>query len=236
LAELAAIGLTLFRAAWIAALIILTVSVGFRYRRWGQGLLVICVLSLVAYGAYVSGLRTNQTLSARVTNTANIEGRLAAYLDGVHIFQTAPLFGVGVGRFVDAQVAESASSSADTAYSVGGVAAAYSGHSSYVTALAELGLFGFIPLLALTLAAGGLIRSLRQCARSRSDLLLATTMLGAALAYLTMSLTLTILPFGPPNAFLAVLLGVGAGRLSALWDEPDRMRPALSPTGAAAGR
>jgi hypothetical protein len=40
-------------------------------------------------------------------------------------------------------------------------------------------------------------------------------MSGAAAGYLIMSLTLTMLPYGPSNAFFAALLGITVGRLNA---------------------
>jgi hypothetical protein len=42
------------------------------------------------------------------------------------------------------------------------------------------------------------------------------TVAGAAVGYLIMSLTLTLLPYEPPNAFFAAFLGGAAGHLDAL--------------------
>jgi len=46
--------------------------------------------------------------------------------------------------------------------------------------------------------------------------LLRASVAGVALAFLVMSLTLTMLPEGPPNLLFALMLGAAAARLDAL--------------------
>jgi hypothetical protein len=47
------------------------------------------------------------------------------------------------------------------------------------------------------------------------------TVAGAALGYLIMSLTLTMLPYDAPNLFFAAFLGAASGRLDALAKQPE---------------
>jgi hypothetical protein len=62
-----------------------------------------------------------------------------------------------------------------------------------------------------------LIAALRAISfRSREATLLLGTVTGAALAYLVMSLTLTMLPYEASNTFFFALLGGAAGRLDGL--------------------
>jgi hypothetical protein len=66
-----------------------------------------------------------------------------------------------------------------------------------------------------------MVHVLRRRARSTTDTVLAASVAAAALAYWFMSLSLTMLPYGPSNAFVALVLGAGAGRLDALEAEPQ---------------
>jgi hypothetical protein len=45
----------------------------------------------------------------------------------------------------------------------------------------------------------------------------AAALVAACVSYLIYSLTLTMLPYSPPNEFLALLFGIAAGRLDAKW-------------------
>jgi O-antigen ligase len=167
-------------------------------------------------GALVFG--SNETISTRVEDTANVYARLATYEQGIDIFREAPLAGVGVGEFARAQAGRV------TAH-VEGVGALEHPHSSFVALLAEQGVVGFLPLAALTVAAWLLLRAFRRAARSRLDVLLAAAALGGAFAYLAMSASLTMLPYGPSNALVAVLLGMTAARLDASLRPADPSAP-----------
>jgi O-antigen ligase/polysaccharide polymerase Wzy-like membrane protein len=204
-AELAAIGFTFFRAAWIGALVIVALGLGLRPRQALRAIAVCALLACVALaGALAFG--NNQTVSTRVGDTANVYARFATYEQGIEIFREAPLVGVGVGEFSRAQVGRATRA-------VEGVDGLDHPHSSFVALLAEQGIVGFLPLVALTIFAGLLLRRFRGAARSRCDVLLAAAALGGAFAYLAMSASLTMLPYGPSNAFVAVLMGMAAARL-----------------------
>lgn len=206
--EVAGIALTLFRAAWLAGLIVVIASIGLRPQRFGRALLTLgAVLVLVA--AANTSLEQNQTYTARIKERNNIYGRLATYQQGFEIFRDAPLFGVGVDNYTVA--------SQDRApVYVNNVQSIDFPHNSYVAVLAEQGLTGFVPLLLLTFAVWRLIRGLRRRAASEDVRVLVGVLSGAAIGYLLMSLTLTMLPYSPSNLFFAALLGVAAGRLDSL--------------------
>jgi O-antigen ligase len=203
--EVAGIALTLFRAAWLAGLIVVIASIGFRPQRFGRALLTFgAVLVLVA--AANTSLEQNQTYTARLKERDNIYGRLATYQQGFEIFRDSPLFGVGVDNYTVA-------SQERAPVFVNNVQSIDFPHNSYVAVLAEQGLVGFVPLLLLTFAVWRLIRGLGRRAASEDVRVLVGVLSGAALGYLLMSLTLQMLPYSPSNLFFAALLGVAAGRL-----------------------
>jgi O-antigen ligase len=206
--ELAAIGLTFFRAAWIGAIGILIASFGLRPQRFGKTIAVVAYVGVILFlGSSQAGVAS--AVSTRIDNTSNIKARLATYVDGIHIFERAPIYGVGVKNF------EEASSLVPQA-KYGGVSAASVPHSSYIGILAEQGVIGTIPFIVLTIGAWRLLRQFRRRAALRSDILLAACVTGACFAYLLMSVTLSMLPYGPSNTAFAVLLGLVAARFNHL--------------------
>jgi O-antigen ligase len=212
--EVAGIALTLFRAAWLAGLIVVIASIGLRPRRFGRALFTLgAVLVLVA--AANTSLQQNQTYTARLKERNNIYGRLATYQQGFEIFRDSPLFGVGVDNYTAASLQR-------TPVFVHNVQSIDFPHNSYVAVLAEQGLVGFVPLLLLTFAVWQLIRALRRKALSDDLRVLVGVLSGAALGYLLMSLTLMMLVFSPSNLFFAALLGVAAGRLDSLRTDQPR--------------
>ena len=95
--DLVAIGLTLFRAAWIAAALVIVASLGLRPKRFARALLLAGAIAALAFGASTQ-LAARGGLGQRVHNSGNIWGRFATYEQGLEIFRSAPLWGVGVGR------------------------------------------------------------------------------------------------------------------------------------------
>jgi O-antigen ligase len=206
--ELAGIGLSLFRAAWIGAILVVIASFGIRPGRFGRTFAVTSLVAAVGLMA-AAHLEQNKGLAARASNTENIYGRLATYEQGIQIFRSAPIFGIGVNRYHDV-------SEQRTPVRVKGVEAISYPHNSYIGLLAEQGLVGFLPLLVVTYAVWKLARNFRAVSFQHEDVVLGATLTGAVLGYLIMSLTLTMLPYEPSNAFLAVLLGVASARLDSL--------------------
>jgi O-antigen ligase len=207
LLELSALVITFYRAAWIAALLITAISFAYRLRtRPRPAVLVAIVAALLLVGF---GLSRFDAVSTRVSNSENVVGRLATWGQDLNVFATAPVVGVGVERFT-------ASTNDETNVEVSDVNALDQPHSSYLGLLAEQGVIGLLPFLALTVAVWWLIRSLRKLGSSEDDRALWSCVAGAGLAYLLMSLTLTMLPYGPSNAFFALLVGGAAAHLDRL--------------------
>jgi hypothetical protein len=210
--QLAAIALALFRAGWIAGLVVAVASIGLRPGRFGRTFLVVGVAGILGMAA-TSQLQQNKTIATRVNDTENIYGRLATYKQGVEIFRSAPLFGVGVNRYhvvAEKRPAERVERVASVTYP----------HNSYIGLLAEQGIVGFLPLLLLSYGVWGLVRGLHAASsRSVDAVILTATVAGATLGYLIMSLTLTMLPYESSNAFLAAFLGAASGRLDAIAKE-----------------
>jgi O-Antigen ligase len=209
--EATAISLSFFRAAWLAMVIIFIAAFGIRRKRIRRLLGVTALVALVGYAA-LGPLEQNRLFSARLGGQVaqgNVNARLATYKQAYGVFRSAPLFGIGVSRYemVHGDVAN---------VTYGGVQAQAHPHSSYVGMLAEQGLFGFVPLVAASVAAALLLRAYRKCAFARTDVVVAACAYGAALAYLIMSLTLTMLPYGVSNMFFLLLLGVVSARLDNL--------------------
>jgi O-antigen ligase len=203
-----AITLTFFRATWIGAILVLIAAFGIRPRRFGRllGVTAAVVIVLLAIAAPLQG---NAQFAQRASNSTNVNARLATYLTGIHIFEHAPLFGAGFGRFASAE-------QDTTPVVVGGQQPIPYPHSSYFWLLTEQGLFGTLPFVFLTFAVWRLARALRRAASEREEVLLAACLIGVGLAFLVTSLTLTMLAEAPPNMFFALLLGAAAARLDVL--------------------
>jgi hypothetical protein len=211
--EVSGLAVTLFRAALLAAVLIFVAGLGLRPGR-ALRLITITIAIGLAVAFSVSQLTSaNPVLQARVSNTENISGRFATYQQSLKIFTLEPLTGVGIGQFETAQ-------NHVPVTIVGDVRAVTSPHSTFLGLLAEQGVVGLIPLLAAVAAAWALLRELRRRGREPSDIRLWACLVGASLAYLVMSGTLTMLPYGPSNAFFAIALGMAAARTNVLAD-PD---------------
>lgn len=205
--ELAAIGATYFRAAWIAAILVALCAFAYRLR---TGFRPVAVLALVAAVAALAFAATRiDSVSTRLENSDNVTGRLATWGQDLNVFATAPVFGVGVEDFT-------ASTSESTDVVINGVRALDQPHSSYLGLLAEQGVVGFLPFLALTVAVWWLIRSFRKVAGGEAEAAIWACLLGAGLAFLILSLTLTLLPRGSSSAFFALLIGAAAAQLDRL--------------------
>jgi O-antigen ligase len=206
--ELAGIGLSLFRAAWIAAILVIVASFGIRPGRFGRTFAVASLVAAIGLMA-ASQLEQNKTFGARAKNTDNIYGRLATYKQGLQIFRSAPLVGIGVGKYHGVSLQRAP-------VTVSNVEAVAYPHNSYIGVLAEQGVVGLLPFLFVSYAVWRLVRGLRTVSLRHEDVVLAAAFTGAVMGYLIMSLTLTMLPYEPSNTFFACFLGVASARLDSL--------------------
>jgi O-antigen ligase len=206
--QVSGIAFAYFRAGWLAAIIIAVAALGFRPGRVGRTFGIAVFAAAVALAA-TSSIQRNSPAAERLGNTSTISARLATYEQGLHMFATHPLFGVGVDQY-------NAVATAEPPRIVGGVASVPFPHSSYIGLLAEQGIVGFLPFLVLSFAIWPLLQSLRLATRRKELAVLTGVAAGASIAYLIMSLTLTMLPYEPSNAFFAALLGLTCGRLDSV--------------------
>ena len=206
--QLVAIGLTLFRAVWISAALVLITTFGLRRGRLGRLLFVTAILGLLVV-AVGSQLTQTELFSERVDNTDNVWGRLATYEQGIEIFRDAPLLGVGVNQYHD--YAEELSPE-----EVRGVESVTFPHNTFVGLLAEQGLIGFVPFMVVCFAVLRALRALSRRASDPGEAALAGAATGAALGLLVMSLTLEMLPYGPSNSFFVILIGLVAAQLNVI--------------------
>lgn len=220
--ELAAIGLTYFRVAWISAVVVIFFALAFRPRHYGRVAVVLVTLG-IALALVATQIQRSSTLSSRATDTENVSSRLGAYKQSVQFWRENPAFGIGVAQYEEKALAL-------PPVKVDGINSAPHPHSSFFGTLAELGAVGALALLWLTFAVWRIIRALNRRRTGRREMLLAASLMGAAIAYLLFSLTLTMLPYSPSNLFLAVLLGLAAGRVDALREAPERPPQASSAT------
>jgi O-antigen ligase len=203
--ELVMVFFTFFRVAWFSAIVVLVASLALRPNRTGLALGRIAVVALVVGLVFVE-LDQVSAISTRVRNTQNIFVRLGAWEQGIEIFKRSPVFGVGTNQYTVV-----ASQLTDT--SIGGATSVPYPHSSFVLVLAEDGVVGVAALVFACCAVYALLRSIKRHAHTYADRVLVATLTGAAVAYLSFSVTLAMLPFGPSNQFFAMLLGIGAGML-----------------------
>jgi O-antigen ligase len=214
-----ALALTFFRAAWIAGIVVLLIMVSRpgRHARSAFILLYAVAIGLLAF----TQLQHNRQFAARANNTENVDARLATYKQALGIFRSSPYTGVGVDQYNNV-----ASKLPET--KVNGVASVPYPHDSYLGVLAEQGLVGIAPLIASTIAVWYALRRFKRRMTSSGDALLARAATAAAIAYLLMSIPLDMFTYGPSNAFLALLLGVAAGRYDALRGDSRRGSTAVA--------
>lgn len=194
------------RAAGIAVVAILILGTAPTTRDRSARYLTISMIGVAAaLGFYaVSGAVEHSTFfQGRIASTANVTGRFASWDQSVAIFHQAPLAGVGVGQAPVVQQNQGL-------FTFGGQQAALTIHNSFLTMLAENGVIGEAALLLLCLAVVRFLIALRRNPRLR---ILYGAVLAGSVAFLVMSLTLTMLLEGPAVLMFSVLLGVGAGRL-----------------------
>ena len=217
--EVAALGLTFFRTAWIAAAIVFVGALAVRRGQVGRRLMVGGILVACLYGLFVELQQNSSTFAVRVGNTSNVYARLATYEEGWQIFSSHPLVGVGLDRYTPTALARST-------VTVHGFPAVPAPHDSFLEILTEQGLVGFLAVVIVIWSLTRLLRAFRRKAISRLDGLLWVTGLFVAIAYTLMSVSLAMFVYGPSNSFFMVIIGIVAGRLDTLDEEDDSPVPA----------
>jgi len=208
---------SLFRVSWISGLLVLVVALGFRPRRLGRAVAAVVGTALLGVFALLP-LESSSVFTERVGNTSNVSGRFATYLQAVDIFKTSPTVGVGIGNY------NAVASQRDGVY-IGGVRSLDFAHSSFLDVLAEQGVVGFLPLLAVAIGLALLARQLWRTGQSEEQKILAATVLAALIGYFTFSLTLTMITYGDSNAYFAALVGIGAGALTEIRNLEQSAKP-----------
>lgn len=220
--QITGMALSLFRVAWACALLVLLLGLGLRV---GKKLRLAAVAVAVVLGALILfvPLQSNDLFRSRMSDTDNVAGRFATYQVGAEIWRSAPFTGVGINQFVEAQ------KRVDPKV-VWGVRSVQSPHSSFVGTLAEEGLIGFAALLAVCGYGARMIRRLARAARGDATRqVLHAAVIAGTVSYLAFSVELTMLPLGPSNAVLAVVLALAASAV-----ETAPRRPAREEAAAAA--
>jgi O-antigen ligase len=219
--QLAALAFTFFRVAWISAVIILFIAVAFRPRQIGRTLRVSAGFGLIVAIAAVQ-LSQLPVFTSRVDNTENISSRLGSYDQAIQIWRTRPWTGVGIEQYPTAAAAM------PTVY-VNGANSEPNPHSSFLAMLAETGVVGFAAILGAAVAIAGLIRAMNRRRWTHADALLAACVLGAGVAYLLFSVSLSMLHYEPSSELFAILLGMAAARVDVLSASERNRLPRRSP-------
>ncbi|MFF4208654.1 O-antigen ligase family protein [Streptomyces sp. NPDC001796] len=211
--QITGMALSMFRVAWACALLIVLLGFGLRAGKKLRLVALAVAVALAALALFVP-LQDSDVFRARMGDTANVAGRFATYQVGLEIWRSAPVTGVGINQFVEAQRLVNPKV-------VWGVRSVESPHSSFVATLAEQGVIGFVALLAVCGCGTRMLRRLGRAARGDATCqVLHAAVIAGALSYLAFSVELTMLPQGPSNAVLAVLLGMAAATV-----EMTRQRP-----------
>ncbi len=134
----AALATTLSRGAFVAFLagvlaLALTVS-----RRWAVATLLVSVVAVILVYPAFAEYRFGEVSSSAI-EALNESGRQYAAAAGIRIFESSPIFGVGLGHYEEATVR------------IGELLAPIESHNWYVNVLAEQGIVGIVLWLGLIL-------------------------------------------------------------------------------------
>ncbi len=223
--ELLGLAPSFTKTVWGAGFVTVVIALGLR-RRFSSRTLLVSFYSATAIGIIYTLVQNSSVIQARVTSQAsadNFTGRLAAWHQGLLIFDHWPIFGAGVDQFIGAQQV------IGPIYQ-NGVKAVPSPHNAYISALAETGLVGFLPLLLVLALSFMVVRAVRRRARSTEEVVFGATLVAAFAGLFLLSMTFGLLYEAPSTIFFALLMGTAAARLDAAERGPRRpaaARPAL---------
>ncbi len=195
------------KTIWGAAFVALVVVLGIRRGRSSRAAFV-GIYGAIVVGVLYALLQNQHAVAERVTGSnANVVTRVGDYAQGLLIWQHWPWFGAGIQQFIPAQALVHP-------VTIGGIAATPSAHNTFISVLAEAGLFGFLPLLFLVYAIVALIRACRRWAITEEEQLFSTMVLAAAIGYFLISMTLVEIYYPEATVVLALVLGAAAGRMA----------------------
>ncbi len=228
LLQVAGLANSLFRVSWISTVVVLVVALGFRPRQRLRAVTTLGVAGVLA-GIALLPLASSPLFTERATDTGNVLGRFATYLQAIEIFKTSPIVGVGIGSYNTVAVDF-------RGVYVDGIRSVDFAHSSFFNVLAEQGVVGFVPLIAVTIGLALFARRLWRTGGTPEHDALAAAIWAALIGYMAFSLTLTMITYGDSNAYLAALLGLGAGVLTERAAAKECSEPQQLPESAPSAR
>jgi O-antigen ligase len=202
-------GLT--KTVWAAAFVVILIGLGLR-RRVSSRTVLVAIYGLTTVGVIYFFIKSSPVVAARVTSTAsqdNFLGRVATWQQSLEMFQSWPLYGVGIEQFIGGQLLVGRPT-------VGGVLPVPSAHNTFLSILAEGGLLITLPLLAVVYLSARVVRACRKLAMTAEDTIFRAVLLGGLVGSLFLSLTFSELYEPPAFIFVALLMGVAAARVDHL--------------------
>jgi O-antigen ligase len=218
--EVAGLAPSYTKTVWGAALLTIILALGLRRRVSSRTVLVGVYVALVV-GVLYSLVQDTSVIRDRVSSQGsadNFTGRVAAWRQGIVIFQHWPVQGAGIEQFVGAQQV------VGPVYQ-DGVKAVPTPHNVFISVLGEMGLLGIVPLVLILVGAVLLVRAVRRRARTGEEVIFGSAVVAALAGLLLLSQTFSLNYEPPAFVFGALLLGAAGARLRS-----DRA-PAAQPGG-----
>lgn len=202
-------GLT--KTVWAAAFVMIVLGIGLR-RRVSSRTALVAIYGLTTVAVIYFFIKSSPVVAARVTSTAsqdNFLGRVATWQQALEMFQSWPLYGVGVEQFIGGQLLVGRPT-------VGGVLPVPSAHNTFLSILAEGGLLVTLPLVAIAYTATRIVRACKKLAVTHEDSVFRAVLIGGVVGSLFLSMTFSELYEPPAFMYVALLLGVAAARVDHL--------------------
>jgi O-antigen ligase len=205
------------KTVWGAAFLTIVLALGLR-RRISSRTLLVALYATIAVGVIYSLFQQTAVIQDRVSSQGsadNFTGRLAAWRQGLLIFQHYPVHGSGIEQFIGAQQV------VGPVYQ-DGVKAVPTPHNVFISVLGEMGLIGVIPLVLIVVFSWGVVRAVRRRAKTQEQVIFGSTIVAATAGFLLLSQTFSLNYEPPAFVFCALLLGAAAARLNLSADAPAK--------------
>jgi O-antigen ligase len=196
------------KSVWGAALLTIVLALGLR-RRVSSRTVLVGVYMAIVVGVLYSLVQDTTVIQDRVSSQGsadNFTGRIAAWRQGVVIFQHWPLQGAGIEQFVGAQQV------VGPVYQ-DGVKAVPTPHNVFISVLGEMGVLGIVPLVLILVGAIVMVRAVRRRARTSEEVIFGSAVVAASAGLLLLSQTFSLNYEPPAFTFGALLLGAAGARL-----------------------